>query len=114
MKSFSCLFVVFGAFVGGTYACANQAVYDLCLKTGQTALGACGAPGTNPRCACAAQKQILACYSECPDDATVFRKINLDLTNRRYKHGFIDFSFSQRAWPNTIWPSAGVLQPAWS
>ncbi|KAJ2958509.1 hypothetical protein NQZ79_g5959 [Umbelopsis isabellina] len=73
MKTPLCLSFVFLGLIGSSYGCANQAVYDLCLKTGQAAMNMCGSPGTNARCACAAQKQILACYSECPDDYNVFQ-----------------------------------------
>ncbi|KAI8583020.1 hypothetical protein K450DRAFT_268941 [Umbelopsis ramanniana AG] len=72
MKIYTSLLLATTALVGTSYGCANQAVYDLCLKTGQAALGACGPAASNAKCACAAQKQILACYSECPDDASVF------------------------------------------
>ncbi|KAI9288399.1 hypothetical protein BC943DRAFT_316440 [Umbelopsis sp. AD052] len=72
MKIYPTLLLATTALVGTSYGCANQAVYDLCLKTGQAALGACGPAASNAKCACAAQKQILACYSECPDDASVF------------------------------------------
>jgi hypothetical protein len=75
MKTYCCLLLAMSAMVGTSYGCANQAVYDLCLKTGEAALGACGPAGSNAKCACAAQKQILACYSECPDDATIFGKL---------------------------------------
>jgi hypothetical protein len=75
MKIYSSLLLAATALVGTSYGCANQAVYDLCLKTGQAALGACGPAASNAKCACAAQKQILACYSECPDDASVFGKL---------------------------------------
>jgi hypothetical protein len=75
MKIYASLLLATSALVGTSYGCANQAVYDLCLKTGQAALGACGPAASNAKCACAAQKQILACYSECPDDASVFGKL---------------------------------------
>jgi len=75
MKIYSSLLLAATALVGTSYGCANQAVYDLCLKTGQAALGACGPVASNAKCACAAQKQILACYSECPDDASVFGRL---------------------------------------
>ncbi|OZJ07004.1 hypothetical protein BZG36_00204 [Bifiguratus adelaidae] len=67
MKSLSVCILL--GLVAQAIACANIAVYNLCTSTGNNQLNACGA--TDYGCKCAAQKVILGCYDDCPDDETI-------------------------------------------
>ena len=45
------------------------------MNTAQSAMDACrNQYSSDPSCACSAQKQLLACYSECPPDQVFGKK----------------------------------------
>ncbi|SAL98062.1 hypothetical protein [Absidia glauca] len=59
-------------FTGTALACTNNPLFDICKQTATIAASQCDSDAAAaPKCLCAAQKQLLACYSECTDDPTV-------------------------------------------
>ncbi|KAI9496323.1 hypothetical protein BDB00DRAFT_143003 [Zychaea mexicana] len=64
----------------GVHAC--NPVYEMCMKTAQSAVDACKTGGYDsiPSCACSAEKQVLACFSECPQNEQIFDQEEKQMT----------------------------------
>ncbi|KAI8336969.1 hypothetical protein BC941DRAFT_426260 [Chlamydoabsidia padenii] len=50
--------------------------FDICKQTASIASSQCVGEAATPTCHCSAEKQLLACYSECVDDLTVSGVVN--------------------------------------
>ncbi|ORY96277.1 hypothetical protein BCR43DRAFT_270339 [Syncephalastrum racemosum] len=53
-------------FVSATFACKDNPVFKLCEQTAKVAVNQCTKSGAS--CHCLAEKQMLACFAECPNE----------------------------------------------
>jgi len=61
--------VIFALVPTSEAVCANQAVYDECMRRGNTQLSSCAFDDWG--CKCTAHQAIHLCYLQCPDDQDI-------------------------------------------
>ncbi|KAI9029966.1 hypothetical protein CLU79DRAFT_733475 [Phycomyces nitens] len=89
-----------------SYACETNIMFRLCMKTGRVAVDACESTSMTS-CRCSAQKQLLACYTECGDSYDMFAQEEDQL---RYVNEACDFPGAEIESQNRVDGESGLTQ----